>query len=426
MSKTTEMVLDEQKYEEKLFEDTQEVEKELKETGKIIEPKGYVLHISISRMAKRYNLNKCPKCNENFKFNDELGTFKCKCNNWEGLIKFSEICYKHSKNKELEIIYSPKDILKLQRISPKLKIYTAGEMSTDGIRGSLAKWRTDLVRDLWDYEEVITWNHPELCGCDHGGIDPQRTVEEDLILIDNSDVVIVNLNREGLYGTIVELMYAISKEKKILVLDTLPSKDFHKEITKSKHGCICMSEFRDGSILNEYWFLHEYIKKLDNVKLTSLNGNKTMNMYLVSELSKDIYNLLHESQKSIYDKSTEQREEFIKTLSSQNKEDFNELCKREPMSKVITYFKRNQKIVKKLKELYNNQCQICGFTFKKDSGENYSETHHLIPLQNNGDDDIKNLVVVCPNCHKKLHYAKKEKYDIKYKEEHYKILGEDK
>ena len=123
--------------------------------------------------------------------------------------------------------------------------------------------------------------------------------------------------------------------------------------------------------------------------------------------------------------SNEEKTAFIKTLTSQDKEDFEELTKREPMSKVIKFFKRNQKIVKRLKELYNNQCQICGFTFKKDNGENYSETHHLVLLKNNGADNIKNLVVVCPNCHKKLHYATKEKYDIKYKEEHYKILGDE-
>jgi len=121
-------------------------------------------------------------------------------------------------------------------------------------------------------------------------------------------------------------------------------------------------------------------------------------------------------------KDIEEKNSFIKTLSPQEKEDFDDISKREPMSKVITFFKRNKKIVNELKKIYNNQCQICGFTFKKDNGENYSESHHLIPLKDNGIDDIKNLIIVCPNCHKKLHYATKENYEIKYKKEHYEIL----
>jgi len=43
---------------------------------------------------------------------------------------------------------------------------------------------------------------------------------------------------------------------------------------------------------------------------------------------------------------------------------------------------RNSKAVKKLKTLYDNQCQVSGtkYTFKKIDGNYYSEAHHLIPL----------------------------------------------
>lgn len=56
-------------------------------------------------------------------------------------------------------------------------------------------------------------------------------------------------------------------------------------------------------------------------------------------------------------------------------------------------------------------------TFKSEvTGENYMEPHHLIPISNQGlyenDIDItSNLICLCPNCHKQIHYGKKA--DIK-------------
>lgn len=75
---------------------------------------------------------------------------------------------------------------------------------------------------------------------------------------------------------------------------------------------------------------------------------------------------------------------------------------------ISTLVRRNSKIAKKLKILYNGECQICGFTFKKKDGENYAETHHLIPLGDSGSDSISNIVILCPNCHSQLTYASVE------------------
>ena len=76
--------------------------------------------------------------------------------------------------------------------------------------------------------------------------------------------------------------------------------------------------------------------------------------------------------------------------------------------KTVELFKRNLALTRYLKELYKNECQICGFAFKKENGEKYSECHHLIPLGENGSDTLENVIVVCANCHRMLHYAKVE------------------
>ena len=68
----------------------------------------------------------------------------------------------------------------------------------------------------------------------------------------------------------------------------------------------------------------------------------------------------------------------------------------------VRRIKRNQTIVKSMKEKHKNKCQICGFTFKKKDGNYYSEVAHIIPIETLqvGVDTPSNLVVMCPNHHK--------------------------
>lgn len=64
--------------------------------------------------------------------------------------------------------------------------------------------------------------------------------------------------------------------------------------------------------------------------------------------------------------------------------------------------KRNRTIVEKMKEKYENKCQICGFTFQKKDGTYYSEVTHIKPIKtrDRGVDAPSNLMVMCPNHHK--------------------------
>jgi predicted restriction endonuclease len=60
--------------------------------------------------------------------------------------------------------------------------------------------------------------------------------------------------------------------------------------------------------------------------------------------------------------------------------------------------------VRKLKDLYDNRCQVCGYTFEYDKGKFYSEVHHYNPLEEDGPDDISNMIVVCSNHHAEFDY----------------------
>lgn len=79
---------------------------------------------------------------------------------------------------------------------------------------------------------------------------------------------------------------------------------------------------------------------------------------------------------------------------------------------IVRRIKRYKRIVDKLKERYKNRCQICGFSFEKEKGEGYSEAHHIVRLADDGSQDEDNVLILCANHHRMLHYAKEVNYCI--------------
>ena len=43
-------------------------------------------------------------------------------------------------------------------------------------------------------------------------------------------------------------------------------------------------------------------------------------------------------------------------------------------------------------------CYICGYSL-------FTEKHHIIPLAKGGVDEVKNKIVLCPNCHRAAHHG---------------------
>lgn len=68
---------------------------------------------------------------------------------------------------------------------------------------------------------------------------------------------------------------------------------------------------------------------------------------------------------------------------------------------------RNPRHVRQLKELYKDQCQVCGETIQLPGGRLYSEVHHIKPLGGEcaGPDRPENMMCVCPNCHVRLDFG---------------------
>lgn len=68
---------------------------------------------------------------------------------------------------------------------------------------------------------------------------------------------------------------------------------------------------------------------------------------------------------------------------------------------------RNLSLVKSLKGIYENTCQICKTKLQISKDLYYSEIHHIRPLgiPHNGPDKLENMICVCPNCHVLLDFG---------------------
>lgn len=78
----------------------------------------------------------------------------------------------------------------------------------------------------------------------------------------------------------------------------------------------------------------------------------------------------------------------------------------------VKQIERSPYIAEYAKRRANGICQLCNkpapFNNPK-TGEPYLESHHVVWLSQGGSDTIDNIVALCPNCHKKLHYVNDSK-----------------
>ena len=72
----------------------------------------------------------------------------------------------------------------------------------------------------------------------------------------------------------------------------------------------------------------------------------------------------------------------------------------------ITAPVRDPKIIAYVRMRSKHTCECCGCVgFEKSDGDLYIEVHHLKMISEGGSDIPTNAVALCPNCHRKMHYA---------------------
>jgi len=124
-------------------------------------------------------------------------------------------------------------------------------------------------------------------------------------------------------------------------------------------------------------------------------------------LDSDIADTLEED---IFNKKVESIKEDLKIKKIKRVDNLKQIRKisaknlRTKKNKIKSYvYARNSELSARLKMLYKDKCQICGSTFVIPGTERYySENHHIVPLGKKGNDIDKNIIIVCPTCHKKF------------------------
>lgn len=77
--------------------------------------------------------------------------------------------------------------------------------------------------------------------------------------------------------------------------------------------------------------------------------------------------------------------------------------KKEIVSKV---FERSPVVRKEVLKRAAGHCEWCGEKgFINSKGEIYLETHHIIPLSEEGNDTTSNVIALCPNHHREAHFG---------------------
>jgi 5-methylcytosine-specific restriction enzyme A len=70
---------------------------------------------------------------------------------------------------------------------------------------------------------------------------------------------------------------------------------------------------------------------------------------------------------------------------------------------LLTLAPRDRQLVKDLYELYSGRCQLCAFDSPVVYRVASAESHHIVYRSRGGDDDLTNMVLVCPNHHTVIH-----------------------
>jgi len=86
-------------------------------------------------------------------------------------------------------------------------------------------------------------------------------------------------------------------------------------------------------------------------------------------------------------------------------------AKGKPKTKLVSHqdFVRDPFVIKAALVRAKNLCEMPScktVLFQRDSGVDYLEVHHVIPLSEGGDDAMTNVAALCAQCHREQHFGK--------------------
>jgi len=146
--------------------------------------------------------------------------------------------------------------------------------------------------------------------------------------------------------------------------------------------------------------LKDYDAVQTHCRLLEEDEEQVLNWIYQSDIQED--DLIELMSKEFENGQQVSGDEYIKKL------DLKYSSKPEFKEKVVKSIQRPSALSKAIKKKYGYTCRICGYPgFEKKGGGKYAETHHMLELNKLAPQTLQswNVIVVCPTCHKKLHYA---------------------
>lgn len=71
-----------------------------------------------------------------------------------------------------------------------------------------------------------------------------------------------------------------------------------------------------------------------------------------------------------------------------------------------TIYDRDAEVRQFVLQRAGGRCELCGRKgFRTPSGARFLETHHIVPLSENGPDTVDNVIALCPSQHREAHYG---------------------
>lgn len=176
---------------------------------------------------------------------------------------------------------------------------------------------------------------------------------------------------------------------------------------KSKYDYNYISKRKNEKYRSE---LSKYIIELPNVVYISSQDAIYQTMYNIAKLNEMSIDEYISSLGYVRSKNGNTIKELTDEINEIIDLEENEIRKKETSQKKI---ERNHQLIDRLKRVYDYECQLCSkeqrMPIEKQDGTKYVEVHHIKNLSEEYDEEgtldrVNNLIVVCPNHHKMLHY----------------------
>lgn len=136
--------------------------------------------------------------------------------------------------------------------------------------------------------------------------------------------------------------------------------------------------------------LQKFTKMLDNVQEYIIQNN--MNLPGIYKVPKKYIGQIKEEELRVGDKLVIKKPVDLDGPPARIK------------SNVVRFIRDTQKS-RLLKNVYGNRCQVCDYRLEIGTNTYYSEVHHIRPLNEGGNDDFNNMIVLCPTHHAEFDYG---------------------